>query len=83
MLSTSLYLLIVSFVEITTNYLVLSLFLTLFSLLVPHLRDLGNCNSAVCNFSVGGTQRSWLKHYATSRKVAGSSPDEVDFFHFT
>jgi hypothetical protein len=30
----------------------------------------------------GGTlQRSWLRHYATSRKVAGSSPDEVDFFN--
>jgi hypothetical protein len=26
-------------------------------------------------------QRSWLRHYATSRKVAGSSPDEVDFFN--
>jgi hypothetical protein len=25
--------------------------------------------------------RSWLRHYATSRKVAGSSPDEVDFFN--
>jgi hypothetical protein len=24
--------------------------------------------------------RSWLRHYATSRKVAGSSHDEVDFF---
>jgi hypothetical protein len=24
--------------------------------------------------------RSWLKHYATSRKVARSSPDEVNFF---
>jgi hypothetical protein len=23
---------------------------------------------------------SWLRHYATSRKVAGSRPDEVDFF---
>jgi hypothetical protein len=22
-----------------------------------------------------------LRHYTTSRKVAGSSPDEVDFFH--
>jgi hypothetical protein len=22
----------------------------------------------------------WLRHYAASRKVAGSSPDEVDFF---
>jgi hypothetical protein len=30
----------------------------------------------------GGTrQRSWLRHYATSRKVAGSKPDEVDFFN--
>jgi hypothetical protein len=25
-------------------------------------------------------QRSWLRHYATSRKVVGSNPDEVDFF---
>jgi hypothetical protein len=24
-----------------------------------------------------------LKHYATKRKVAGSRPDEVDFFKFT
>jgi hypothetical protein len=32
-------------------------------------------------FVSGGTQlRSSLKHYATSQKVAGSSPDEVDFF---
>jgi hypothetical protein len=32
----------------------------------------------------GGTrQRSWLRHYATSRKVAGSSPDEVDFFNWS
>jgi hypothetical protein len=29
---------------------------------------------------IGGTQwRSWLRHYATSQKVARSSPDEVDF----
>jgi hypothetical protein len=26
-------------------------------------------------------KRSWLRHYATSRMVAGSCPDEVDFFH--
>jgi hypothetical protein len=25
-------------------------------------------------------QRSWLRHYATIQNVAGSSPDEVDFF---
>jgi hypothetical protein len=30
----------------------------------------------------GGTrQRSWLRHYATSQKVPGSSPDEVDFLN--
>jgi hypothetical protein len=28
----------------------------------------------------GTRYHSWLRHYATSRKVAGSSPDEVDFF---
>jgi hypothetical protein len=29
----------------------------------------------------GGTRwRSWLRHYATSRKVAGSNPDEVTGF---
>jgi hypothetical protein len=29
----------------------------------------------------GGTRwRSWLRHYATGRKVAESSPDEVNFF---
>jgi hypothetical protein len=26
-------------------------------------------------------QRSWLRHYATSWKVAASSPNEVDFFN--
>jgi hypothetical protein len=25
----------------------------------------------------------WLRHYATNRKVAGSNPDEVDFFQLT
>jgi hypothetical protein len=29
----------------------------------------------------GTQQRSWLRYYATSRKVAGLSPDEVDFFN--
>jgi hypothetical protein len=30
----------------------------------------------------GGTRyRSWLRHYATSRKVKRSSPDEVDLFN--
>jgi hypothetical protein len=28
----------------------------------------------------GGVVAGWLSHYATSRKVAGSSPDEVHFF---
>jgi hypothetical protein len=30
--------------------------------------------------SWGTRYRSWLRQYATSRKVAGSSPDEMDFF---
>jgi hypothetical protein len=29
----------------------------------------------------GTRQRSWLRHYATNRKLAGSSPDEVDIFN--
>jgi hypothetical protein len=28
-------------------------------------------------------QHSWLRHYATSWKVMGSSPDEVDFFNLS
>jgi hypothetical protein len=28
-------------------------------------------------------QRNWLRHYATNRKVVGSSLDEVDFFQLT
>jgi hypothetical protein len=32
----------------------------------------------------GTCERSWLKHYATNRRVAGSSLDEViEFFQFT
>jgi hypothetical protein len=30
-----------------------------------------------------GACGSWLMHCATSRKVVGLSPDEVDFFQFT
>jgi hypothetical protein len=33
-------------------------------------------------FIFGGTRwRSWLRYCVTSRKVAVSSPDEVDFFN--
>jgi hypothetical protein len=33
--------------------------------------------------SIGSTRyRSWLRHYTTSRKVAGSISDEVDFFNW-
>jgi hypothetical protein len=32
-----------------------------------------NCNCCVCLFSLS----SWLRYCATSRKVAGSIPDEV------
>jgi hypothetical protein len=27
-----------------------------------------------------GTRAQWLRHYATSRKVASSRPDEVNFY---
>jgi hypothetical protein len=32
---------------------------------------------------LGGARRqhSWMRHYAMSQKVVGSSPDEVDFFN--
>jgi hypothetical protein len=36
------------------------------------------------NCAGGGTrERSWLRHNATSRKVAGSCPDKVDFFNLS
>jgi hypothetical protein len=36
------------------------------------------------SFICGGTQwRIWLKHYATSRNVAGSIPDGVTNFSLT
>jgi hypothetical protein len=54
----------------------------------------GVCQSRLCTtdtpyytlFCVAHTTtamrlRSWLRHYARSRKVAGSSPDEVDIFN--
>jgi hypothetical protein len=42
-------------------------------------------NGFQCNITfMGGTrQRGWLKHYATSRRVAGLIPDEViGFFNW-
>jgi hypothetical protein len=51
--------------------------------IIPSLTlSLSNCGCFYLWFKAGeGTrQRSSLRHYATSRKVAGSSPDEVDFF---
>jgi hypothetical protein len=30
---------------------------------------------------MGKRKRSWLRHYATSWKIVGSSPDEVGFFN--
>jgi hypothetical protein len=35
----------------------------------------------VHSFIRGMRWRSWLRHYATSRKVAGSNPGEVDIFN--
>jgi hypothetical protein len=36
-------------------------------------------NYIMYHLNWGHAVASWLSHYATSRKVAGSSPDEVDF----
>ena len=43
------------------------------------LRNLNVCIKL--NAYKGTRYRSWLRHNATSRKVAGSNPDEVDFFN--
>jgi hypothetical protein len=37
--------------------------------------------SEYSGFPRGMRKHSWLRHFATSRKVAGSSPYEVDFFN--
>jgi hypothetical protein len=51
------------------------------------VRRLDECSEATivnfvpCSFSrTGHAVAQWLRHYAASRKVAGSSPDEVDLF---
>jgi hypothetical protein len=41
-----------------------------------------SCLSCCYFGSVGHAERSWLRGYATSQKVAGSSPDEVTGFFF-
>jgi hypothetical protein len=40
-----------------------------------------NMHMRVCYLECYDVGLCWLMHYATSRKVAGSSPDEVDFFN--
>jgi hypothetical protein len=46
--------------------------------------ELGNISTAEYNTLVTAVkdtlERCWLRHYATSRKVAGSIPDEVTGF---
>jgi hypothetical protein len=42
------------------------------------LEDFGISNNCVNNINKGGKRlRSWLRHYATSRKVADLIPDDV------
>jgi hypothetical protein len=43
--------------------------------ILSHIADLLHCDLKHTR------KRSWLRHYATSQKVAGSSPDEVDFIN--
>jgi hypothetical protein len=54
--------------------LIIRYFMTLYQLLIL---------SSVRYDTVGGTRcRSWLRHCATSRKVAGSIPDDIiGIFH--
>jgi hypothetical protein len=37
-------------------------------------------SSCICRVVITDCMKSWLRHYATNLKAAGSSPDEVDFF---
>jgi hypothetical protein len=39
--------------------------------------------SSLFAIAAGPLERSWLRHYAISRKVAGSRPDEVITFFFS
>jgi hypothetical protein len=47
--------------------------------IVACLYSVARCLS-ICCLAIEGTC-SWLRHYATSRKVTGSNPDGVDFFN--
>jgi hypothetical protein len=39
------------------------------------------CGKAISTFSSRLDWHNWLKHYVKSRKVVGSSPDEVGIFN--
>jgi hypothetical protein len=54
-----------------------------FSLQKLFLKILANTLLIIVYYNLGMEQRSWLKHYTTSRNVAVSSPDEVEFFQLT
>jgi hypothetical protein len=68
------------------------LFYRIGSNFVPNFKNVKNCKlkKISCVFKIlrhintawGTWYRSWLRHYAISRKVAGSSPDEVDLFNW-
>jgi hypothetical protein len=64
------------------------------SLIVSDVYSFLFCHYAVCNCFIFQNfaqyqfcskfflfVAKWLRHYAASRKVAGSSPDEVDFLN--
>jgi hypothetical protein len=48
------------------------------------LLDLYECSSLLRTAGLGHEVACWLRHYATSRKVAGSRPDKLnELFQFT
>jgi hypothetical protein len=42
-----------------------------------------SCSHIVLRPNIFTRWRSWLRHYATSRKVTGTSRDEVDIFNLS
>jgi hypothetical protein len=45
--------------------------------MTENLRIIKHLQKTFYMYSIGHTRQVWLRHYATSRKVAGSIPDEV------
>jgi hypothetical protein len=44
------------------------------------VRQPAQCQYYIVYLHQWGMRHGWLRHYVTNRKVAGSSPDEMDVF---